>query len=44
MTPMMHPEILTPTQLEVLRRVAPIATAEGFYLSGGTAVALHLGH
>lgn len=44
MTSTMHPEILTPTQLEVLRRVAPVATAEGFYLSGGTAVALHLGH
>jgi len=40
----MHPEILTSTQLHVLRRVAPVATAEEFYLAGGTAVALHLGH
>ena len=41
---MIHPEILTPLQMEVLRRVAPAATAENFYLGGGTAIALHLGH
>lgn len=40
----MHAEILTDTQLEVLRTVAPFARDTGFYLSGGTAVALHLGH
>ena len=40
----MHAEILTKVQVEVLRNVAPIAQAAGFYLSGGTAVALHLGH
>jgi len=40
----MHPEILTETQADVLRIVAPFATDAGFYLSGGTAVALHLGH
>jgi hypothetical protein len=42
--PDLHPGILTDRQHEVLRRVAPFATSEGFYLSGGTAVALHLGH
>jgi hypothetical protein len=28
----------------VLRKLAPAATEAGFYLGGGTAVALHLGH
>jgi hypothetical protein len=40
----MHAEILTDTQVEVLRAVAPFARDAGFYLSGGTAIALHLGH
>jgi hypothetical protein len=40
----MHAEILTDTQVEVLRTIAPFARGAGFYLSGGTAVALHLGH
>lgn len=40
----MHVEILTATQVEVLRAIAPFAKQSGFYLSGGTAVALHLGH
>jgi hypothetical protein len=40
----MHIEILTATQVEVLRTVGPFAREVGFYLSGGTAVALHLGH
>jgi hypothetical protein len=42
--PDLHPEILTGRQADVLTEVAPFATSEGFYLSGGTAVALHLGH
>jgi len=42
--PDLHPEVLTPRQHEVLREVAPFAASHGFYLAGGTAVALHLGH
>jgi hypothetical protein len=41
---MIHTEILTSVQREVLARVAPAATAENFYLGGWTAIALHLGH
>lgn len=41
---MIHAEILTPVQQEVLARIAPAATEENFYLGGGTAIALHLGH
>jgi hypothetical protein len=40
----LHPEVLTPEGLEVLRLHAPAADAEGFYLAGGTALALQLGH
>ena len=39
-----HLEILTGQQQEVLRLLGPMAAAEGFYLAGGTAVALLLGH
>jgi hypothetical protein len=39
-----HPEVLPEEQTECLRVLAPVATALGFYLGGGTAVALHLGH
>jgi len=39
-----HPEILKPRQSEVLRSLGPAATRHGFYLGGGTAIALHLGH
>jgi hypothetical protein len=39
-----HPEILTPRQREVLRSLGPAASEHGFYLGGGTAIALHLGH
>ena len=39
-----HPAILTPTQRSVLQHLSPIVTQSGFYLAGGTAVALHLGH
>lgn len=39
-----HPEILTGQQQEVLQILGPMVTAEGFYLAGGTAVALLLGH
>jgi hypothetical protein len=40
----MHVEVLPPQQVTVLRKLAPAATEAGFYLGGGTAVALHLGH
>lgn len=39
-----HPEILKPRQREVLRSLGPAASRHGFYLGGGTAIALHLGH
>jgi hypothetical protein len=39
-----HPEILKPRQNEVLRSLGPAAIRHGFYLGGGTAIALHLGH
>lgn len=39
----MHPEILTAAQLNVLKRVA-FLSSDGFYLAGGTALALQLGH
>jgi hypothetical protein len=40
----MHIEVLPPQQVRVLHQLAPAATDAGFYLGGGTAVALHLGH
>jgi hypothetical protein len=39
-----HLEILPAVQRTVLTRLGPIATELGFYLAGGTAVALRLGH
>ena len=41
---MIHPAVLPEPQMACLRQLAPIATALDFYLAGGTAVALHLGH
>lgn len=38
-----HPEAISSEQLSVLRTLAPAVTERGFYLGGGTAVALHLG-
>lgn len=40
----LHTEVLAATQLAALRQLATAATDAGFYLAGGTAVALHLGH
>jgi hypothetical protein len=40
----LHPEVLQGSQAEVLRMLARPVTADGFYLAGGTALALHLGH
>jgi len=39
-----HPEVLSRSQERVLAELGPFLTARGFYLAGGTAVALHLGH
>ena len=41
---MIHPTVLPEEQMACLRRLAPVATGLDFYLGGGTAVALHLGH
>lgn len=40
----MHAEVLPPEQQACLTRLGPAADALGFYLAGGTAVAIHLGH
>jgi nucleotidyltransferase AbiEii toxin of type IV toxin-antitoxin system len=39
-----HDEILHPRQRNALHRLGTAVTERGFYLAGGTAVALHLGH
>lgn len=39
-----HESILTPAQVGVLRALGPIAKSSGFYLAGGTAVALRFSH
>lgn len=39
-----YPEILTASQVQVLRRLGPYATERGFSLAGGTALAIQLGH
>lgn len=41
---MIHAEVLPAEQLTCLRTLGPAATALGFYLGGGTAVALTVGH
>lgn len=39
-----HESVLTAAQTRVLRAVGPFARRAGFYLAGGTAVALRFGH
>jgi hypothetical protein len=39
-----HPEVLSRNQERVLVESGAFLTGRGFYLAGGTAVALHLGH
>jgi hypothetical protein len=39
-----HPEILDEAQPQVLRQLSPMVSPRHFYLGGGTALALHLGH
>lgn len=40
----LHPEVMPEPQQRLLRALGPRATARGFYLGGGTAVALYEGH
>ena len=44
MSASLHLEVLGTEALEALRAHARVADAEGFYLAGGTALALQLGH
>lgn len=39
-----HPEVMPPVQQDMLRRLGAVATTRGFYLAGGTALAIHVGH
>ena len=39
---MMHEEILTPVQMILAERLVP--ALDGYYLAGGTAIALQIGH
>ena len=39
-----HPEILTHTQKRVLKLLGPFTQQHDFYLAGGTALAIQLGH
>jgi hypothetical protein len=39
-----YPQILSTAQQRVLSRLGPALAARSFYLGGGTALALHLGH
>lgn len=39
-----HESVLTPAQVRVLRALGPVARKAGFYLAGGTAIALRFGH
>lgn len=39
-----HQEVLPEEQLDVLRQTAPVLAQMGFYLAGGTALALYLGN
>lgn len=39
-----HAEILTERQRKTLKLLGPRTAPDGFYLAGGTAIALHLGH
>jgi len=39
-----HQAVLSDAQRKVLGNLGPVLSEQGFYLAGGTAVALHLGH
>jgi hypothetical protein len=40
----LHPRVLSAAQRRLVRVLGPWATARGFYLAGGTALGLYLGH
>lgn len=40
----MHADVLPAVQQACLAKLGPAATALGFHLAGGTAIAIHLGH
>src|SRR5258708_1787379 len=40
----LHPETLNPRQRQALAKVGPALSSLGFYLAGGTALGLQLGH
>lgn len=40
----MHPHVMPPAQQAVLRELGPLATEADFYLGGGTAAAVQIGH
>lgn len=40
----MHPEVMPAVQQRTLHQLAAFATGRGFYLGGGTAVAIQIGH
>lgn len=39
-----HPDVILPNQRDLLVRLGPIVTEENFYLAGGTAAAIQVGH
>ncbi len=39
-----HEEVLSPRQKNLARRIGPALSRQGFYLAGGTALALMVGH
>lgn len=39
-----HAEVMPDSQQQMLRNTGPLATRAGFYLAGGTAIAIQLGH
>ena len=39
-----HPQVLGAAQQKVLRRLGPLMATQQFYLGGGTALAIYLGH
>lgn len=41
---MWHEKVMVSAQAQLLRTLGPVADRLGYYLAGGTAVALHLGH
>jgi len=40
----LHTKVLGPAQARVLKQLGPLMVEKGFYLAGGTAAALQLGH